>query len=52
MWQLNIAERLMTMNNFQDSLKKAIDFWEEIKEGRESETKKYFRSIMTEALKK
>jgi hypothetical protein len=50
--QLNKAERLITTGNFQDAINKANEIWEQIKEHKESEVKKYCRSVMAEALQK
>jgi hypothetical protein len=50
--QPNKAERLITTGNFQDALNKANEIWEQIKEHKESEVKKYCRNVMAEALQK
>jgi hypothetical protein len=50
--QLNKAERLITTGSFQDALNKANEIWEQIKEHKESEVKKYCHNVMAEALQK
>jgi hypothetical protein len=43
---------LITTGSFQDALNKANEIWEQIKEHKESEVKKYCRNVMAEALPK
>jgi hypothetical protein len=50
--QLNKAERLITTGSFQDALNKANEIWEQIKEHKESEVKKYCRNVIAEAQQK